>query len=115
MFYDRENDTISYTYSISPTASFVAYDIAIKELSINAGVYEFSLTAQDQYTDTGSTDSEFNITVIDNEAPITSEVFTNVTMLAYYPFEFGFDSSKFSDNRLLWFDLKHYDHGHMLL
>ena len=102
LFYDRENDTISYTYSINPTASFVAYGIAIKELSINAGAddagyYEFSLTAQDQYTDTGSTDSKLYITIISNEAPITSEVFTNVTMLAYYPFEFGFDSSKFSD------------------
>ena len=102
MFYDRENDTISHSYSINPTASFIAYNVTSKELSIDAGgndagVYEFSLTAKDQHNDTGSTDSKFNITVINNEAPVTSEVFTNVTMLAYYPFEFVFNSSKFSD------------------
>ena len=103
MFYDQEGDTISYTYVTSPTATgFISYDASTRELSINvgndkAGVYEFTLTAKDQYSDTGSTDSKFNITIINNEIPVTTEVFTNTTMLAYYPYELVFNSSEFSD------------------
>ena len=102
LFYDQEGDTMSYTYFINPAASFIVYNIGTQELTIDIdntkqGIYEFTLTARDHHTDTGSTDSKFNITITNNAVPTTTEVFSNTTMLAYYPFELVFNSSKFSD------------------
>ena len=83
-------------------ASFVSYNASSRQLTVNvdnskAGVYEFTLTARDQHSDTGSTDSVFSITVINNEAPMTTEVFRNETVTAYHLYELRFDLSKFSD------------------
>ena len=102
LFYDKENEIISYSYSTSPSASFVTYDSITKELSIvagtnDAGIYEFSLTATDPHPDTQSAQVKLNITVINNEAPATTQTFNNYTMLAFHPFELEIVNSSFSD------------------
>ena len=102
MFYDNDNDNILYTYSIVPATSVISFDSASEQLSINAGVndagvYTFSFNVTDIYSDTGSTSNSFTVTIYDNQAPVTTETFTNNTMLAYYDFEINFDKTLFTD------------------
>lgn len=102
LFTDIEGNSFTYTYTVSPSVAFITFSNTTNIITVVAGVndagtYNLSVTAVDVYTDTGSTVNSCIITIYNNEAPVTSETFSNITMIAYYDLMLDYDATLFSD------------------
>ena len=102
LFYDSDGDTLAYTYSVSPTAAFLTVDVSSMSMTgfaanTDAGVYTITITANDDDPETSSATSLFNLTVVANQPPTTTQTISNISQLAWYPISIAWNSSLFSD------------------
>ena len=59
-FSDADLDPLTYTYSVTPAAAFLSYDLSTRVISLtpattDKGNYTFTLTASDGHADTSNT------------------------------------------------------------
>ena len=102
LFYDSDGDTLTYTYTVVPTAGFLTVSTSSMSWSgfaanTDAGIYNITITANDDDPETASAISFFNLTVVANQPPTTTQTISNITVLAYYPVSIVWTSSQFSD------------------
>ena len=69
LFYDSDGDSLTYSYIINPTASFLTVNLVSMSMSgfaanSNAGVYNITIIADDNDPETPSAYSSFNCSVI---------------------------------------------------
>ena len=102
LFYDSDGDSLTYSYTINPTASFLTVNLVSMSMSgfaanSNAGVYNVTIIADDNDPETPSTYSSFNCSVIANQPPQTTQIVSNLSSLVLYPVLISWDISLFSD------------------
>ena len=102
LFYDEENDTISYSWDvnhndISPTWYYSNYSLYVDIPDAVDGEYTLTIIATDQWSDTNSAQTTIPFKVYQNQVPTTTETFPNVTKLSYHMYTRTLDDSKFSD------------------
>ena len=102
LFYDSDGDSLTYSYTINPTASFLTVSLVSMSMSgfaanSNAGVYNITIIVDDNDLETPSAYSSFNCSVIANQPPQTTQIVSNLSSLVLYPVLISWDISLFSD------------------
>ena len=93
---------MTYTFTSSPTNSFMTLDSANKRIMVSAGAndegnYTITLVADDPWTDTSTANQTFVLQVLNNCAPTTNQTLPNFSINTYYPVDINWDETLFYD------------------
>ena len=101
-FTDSEGESMIYTYSVAPGASWLMFNAATRTFSgtppdnSHAGAYTITLTATDSPL-SQSTDHDFTLTVNANQPPTLVPITTNPSVVARYALDYSVPSGTFTE------------------